>query len=212
MSDDWKTIKYSTAIRLMEPGDVLLFRGFSLVSFLISGFTDSVYTHAAVVDKFELDGTPYCEILQFREFRGGVASNLWRDVLKYSGKIDVFRPERSVEASDFDAKTGEIKTITVPFDSAKFVAKMRKLTGQDYGYARILAFWLRIVPFVRLFVPRRANNLAPKRFDFPVCSTSVAWSAYRTGYFFIRKNPNWTTPGDLSDSPRLSYLFTLEKD
>lgn len=212
MKNNLKTIKFSEAVPLLQPGDALLYRGFSFVSFLISGYTDSVYTHAALVDKFELDGAPYCELLQFREFKGGLATSLMRDVEKYSGKIDVFRPERSVEVNEYDDVNRSIKTVCVPFEANKILSKMRKMTGEQYGYAQILALWLRAIPFVRFFTPKSVANLSPEKIRFPVCSTSVAFCFSKTGYYLVRKNPNWTTPGDLSVSPRLSYLFTLTKD
>lgn len=207
-----KKVKFSDAAPMIERGDVLLYRGFSFVSFLISGFTDSVYTHVAVVDKFDLDGEPFCELVQFREFKGGMASSLWRDVEKYSGKIDVFRPERSAEVSEYDETTKSVKTVAVPFDSERVLSKMRKITGQEYGYARILALWFRAAPLARFFTPKSVLNATPERLVFPVCSSSVSWCFSKTGYLLVRKNPNWTTPGDLAYSPRLSYLFTLEKD
>lgn len=214
MRDAIINVGFSDARGLLEPCDVLLFRGRSPLSRMISGYTGSFYTHAAVADKFPLDDTPnYCEILQFREGKGGVISSLWREVEKYSGRIDVYRPEKTTSLYRFNPETKEITTEKIEFSPNRVLMAMRKLSGLQYGYWRIFLFWLRVAPFVRIFrIKKRPLFWKVDEIKLPVCSTSVAWAFAKTGYFLTAQDPNWTTPGDLGRSPRLSYLFTLVAD
>ena len=209
-------IPFTDAIPLLETGDVALFRGCSLLSWLISGYTDSKYTHVGLVKRDEEERI--VELVEFREFKGGRSSNLETAVKDASGRIDIYRPVDPFVTltPEWDAEGNlQLTTDEIPFEGKRVVRALKILTGQPYGMSRILWLWLRKAVFLRMlmsFVPEKSEDVNAA-LECPVCSTSVAYVFNRSGYLLLNnKNPNLVEPGEIALSPHLQYLFTLTAD
>lgn len=209
-------VPFSRAVPLLNTGDVALFRGCSVISLLISGYTDSKYTHVGLIKVDDHD--KICELVEFREFKGGRTSNLERAVESASGRIDIYRPiDPFVTLTpEWDADGNlQLSTEEIPFEGKRVVRALKLLTGHPYGWSRVLWIWLRKAVFLRLFtsfVPEKGDDVNAE-LDCPVCSTSVAYVFNRSGFLLLNnKNPNLVEPGEIALSPRLQYLFTLSSD
>ena len=88
---------------------------------------------------------------------------------------------------------------------------MRKLTALPYGWRRI--WWMAKHKMAGLRFFYKPDDLmidTVKDVVYPVCSTAVSYSFNKNGYDLItNRSDEWTEPGQISMSPRLSYLFTL---
>ena len=85
-------IKYEEAESILQEGDILLFRGKGLISFLIQRYTGGIHSHVALASK--CNDTWMC--VEFREFKGGRSVSLESQVKDNPTNIDVFRPIRSI--------------------------------------------------------------------------------------------------------------------
>lgn len=211
-----RLVPFSDAIPLLETGDVALFRGCSLLSWLISGYTDSKYTHVGLIRRDDAD--KIVELVEFREFKGGRSANLEISVNNAPGRIDIYRPVDPFVTltPEWDSEGNlQLTTDEIPFDGKRVVRALKILTGQPYGMSRILWMWLRKAIFLRLFtsfIPEK-NDDVNAEIECPVCSTSVAYVFNRSGFLLLNnKNPNFVEPGEIALSPHLQYLFTLTAD
>ena len=218
---NFRSTAVENVIDKLQTGDVLLYRGRGVASFFISGLTDSRYTHVGIL--FFENGEPMVKIVDkpsrldrafvahFREWKGGIIVSLKREVKRYRGRIDVYRPSKEfpVVAINFD---GTVNESTIPYDGNRVANKIKALTGIDYGWSRIAVLWARKWFGLRLFTKKTGEVTdihAP--LISPVCSSSIAWCFNTCGYVLVNnKNPNLVTPADLAESPHLHYLYTLE--
>lgn len=222
-----RSVQFNDVKHLINEADVLLFRGQGIASWFISKGSQSRYTHVALASWSNGNTNRADGILECVEFRegsliaglfnknaagGGRAVNLENIVKDYCGQIDVYRPATIIRqitiSEDFLAKEEEIV-----LDPKAVTRAMRKMTGLPYGWKRI--WWImkhKMAGFRML--PYDGDDLANDTFGkliYPVCSTAVAHCFNSTSYDLIRnKSDNWTEPGDVAMSSRLSYLFTLE--
>lgn len=209
-------IKYSDAIDLMENGDILLFRGKGLVSWLIKTYSHGEYSHVAILDMSEK--IPMC--CEMREFKGGRCVSLETQV-KGSSIIDVFRPvgevtydqtNSYVDPSDEQVKYN-VSKITKRFtDEVKnnIVLRIMKMSGTDYGWLNIISMVKHYIPIFRLLKPKTQDDEERK---LHVCSTAVSYclrKEYEDPVPFLPDH--MVTPSDLSRSPLLKYQFTIEKE
>ncbi len=220
-------LTYQKAKPLINEADVLLFRGKGWVSFFIQKAAESPYSHVGVASWVNgrhntKDGILDC--VEFREGKGGRAVNLEIQVNNLPGQIDVYRPIPSVTQWKFcpnpnfivkqQAEVGQEPFILLRnnLDAKQVTDTMRRMTGLPYGWKRI--WWLakhKMVGF-RLFTD--VNSLMCDTLEdvvYPVCSTTVAYAFNKAGFDLIHnKCDQWTEPGDIARSARLSYLFTLD--
>jgi hypothetical protein len=126
--------------------------------------------------------------IEMLQWKGGVIGQLSRQVKRWPGKCDVFRPRR-------------------PYMGYAATTRMIRLVGQHYGwsdFARIVA--RRILPR-----PLRVRTV-DEGIDTPrVCSAAVAWAVQEGGLIappFGLKDLD-VMPADLADSSFADYLFTL---
>ncbi len=218
--------KYSDVKSLIREGDVLLYRGTGWFSFLVRAYGESRYTHCGLASWWNGDANTSYGILESVEFRegsflsglfgssgggGGRSINLDREIKKYSGKIDVYRPTQNFGYHKFDPikKTTEYSKIS--FDGRAVTRTLRHMTGLPYGWKKV---WF--VAKYRLFCLGLYNNYEALMNDsvqeiiYPVCSSVLAYAFNSNNFDLIKnKSDDWTSPGDIANSPRLSYLFTL---
>lgn len=198
-------IKFRQARNIIREGDVLLFRGQSWASYFISVAGEGVHTHVGVASWHD----DLLECVEFKEWRGGRAVNLQRQVNENPGLIDVFRPVDTF--ASFDFRDGQVHSIKKKFDAKCVTDNMRKLTGLPYGWKRI--WWIFRHKAIGLRLWRDNGQLVDdtvKELIYPVCSTSLAWAFSSCGFDLVKqRSDQWTEPADIARSARLSYLFTL---
>ena len=209
MSGNKIFLTYDVAKEHLQEGDILLFRGKRIFSFFIKRMSRSKYSHVGIASWH--NGTNgMWEIIEFRGIRGGRTVSLEQIVKSEPGIIDVYRPGQ-IEKLTFHPETQIVESVIIPYPQKKVTLKMRELTGPGYGWKRIFLFLLWYIPILR-FVYNMDDIVSDKITDivYPVCSTSIAYSASINKYDFVHnKADNWTQPADIASSNSLSYLFTL---
>uniref|UniRef100_A0A6M3LFB9 Putative peptidase n=1 Tax=viral metagenome TaxID=1070528 RepID=A0A6M3LFB9_9ZZZZ len=206
-------IPYEKARPLIQEGDVLLVRGNRWFSFFIKKFTQSPYSHVALAswhngnDKTE----SILEIVEFRLFIGGASRNLSRVVDKKHKLIDVYRPSPHRCDLEYRPDNGVLINETT-YDGKAVTNTMRELTALPYSilkiglFARGYSFGLRFLSNLNII-----SDDTLRQSTSHVCSTSVAYSMNANGYDLVKNKADLRTePGDLSKSPLLNYLFTIE--
>jgi len=220
-------IPYSQGKVLVNEADVLLFRGSGWASYFLSRSGKSTYTHVAMASWINGRANTPDGILECVEFRegspiaglfnsnaagSGRAVNLSREVNKYPGCIDVYRPIPYCTKWVFDEEKEDLKLERTFLVHKDVTDTMRKLTGLPYGWRRI--WWLakQSMAGFRLFTDVESlQDDESGDIIYPVCSTAVAYCFNKNGFDLINnKSDEWTEPGDVARSARLSYLFTLE--
>ena len=200
-------VKLEEAKKYIKDADVLLFRPspFPSVGWFISKYTQSPYSHVALV---HWRGDSLICVEQ-REFKGGRAVSLERQVEENPGRIDVFRALSKLVVPSLD--NGEVVNEKVVFRdeiAQEIINSAYKMTGEQYGWKNILEIAKGYLPFFRLKQKKINDEVISQSH---VCSTLVAQS-YRLHYIdpcpFI--NDAQVTPGDLARSRLFSYLFTIE--
>jgi len=207
------TLCYKEAKHLIQEADVLLFRGRSLISYFIGRAGETSYTHVGVASWVNgaRDPNSLLELVEFREAKGGRSTNLEVAVTEHPFEIDVYRPIPTWLKWEFDNESKTTTLISNSFNGKAVTRTMRKMTGLPYGYKRI--WWMLKHKLVgwRLFY-KVEDLMADEVQDvvYPVCSTAVAYSFNVNGYDLIHnRSDEWTEPGQIAESARLSYLFTL---
>jgi hypothetical protein len=193
---------------LLQEGDVLFYRGSSWIAWFIKRFGEGNYSHVAVASK----PNGHWEVLQMKEFRGAVIWPLHKDISKYSGNIDIFRPVPYFKNLTFNKETNSVESYTINFDGRRITNCMREMSGNGYGYLRILLMWLFRIGLLQFFVDVTSDK---KRDDITsvVCSTAVSQCFSNTGYDLIpNRADRYIDPSMMSRSPLLNYLFTLTKE
>lgn len=205
-----KIIKYSDAEKLIEEGDVLLFRHgeFPSIGWWISMYTGGAYSHVGVAHRH--DEHLFC--VEFREFIGGRAVSLATQVKKFPNTIDVFRPAKKISNAVLEDEA--VKYIDREFSpeiAKEITGTVIRLTGQNYGWYNIWKIVQYYIPILRLTRERSLKDTLEATIF--VCSTAVA-HAFRKHYYdpvnFVPDDI--TTPVDLSRSPIFNYLFTIGTD
>ena len=197
-------ISINTEGHKIANGDVLLFRaGTSLVSRLISGAGRGRHCHAAIATWWS--GDLFC--LEVREWFGGRAILLEREVARRPGLIDVYRLVDELRTPGRVA--GPV--VTGPeFDMLPVLAKMRRFAGGNYGWWSVLRAALYHLPILRLALKPMTDDQMENGHP-PYCSQAVSYS-YRAGGG-VDLVPNSadcvTEPADLARSGLLQYKFTL---
>lgn len=181
-------VPFTRALPFMANADLLLWRRRGAISIAGRG----VHTHAALFGWW--DRQPM--VLEVREWIGGRATTLERQVRRYSGRIDVFRANASA---------------CWEFDRDKALAFMRELAGCDYGWGSTLAAAVLHLPIVRCFKKADTDDSTEVAWP-PNCSHAVARSTRLGGG--VDPVPNLadhlTEPADLARSAFYSYFATLE--
>jgi hypothetical protein len=199
-------VEYDKAEEILQEGDILLFRGKGLISFLIQRYTGGLHSHVALASK--CNDVWMC--VEFREFKGGRSVSLKNQVGKNPTNIDVFRPLSSVSFQ----KMNEDKTITTVNKTYtnemahSMTQDIISWTGQEYGWKNIFQMFSRFLPGIRLLRGQDTNDEDVARAK--VCSTAVA-IALRKEYMdpvpYLADDR--VSPADLARSPLLQYLFTI---
>ena len=208
----YQYLNFHIAKEYIQEGDVLLFRGKGFVPYLIKVASQGPYTHVGLASwVFNRNGNAeYLECVEFREWKGGRAVNLEKQVKFYNKQIDVYRATNPFYENYF--LDGEIHTVEHRFWGRSVTNCLREVTGIPYGWKRI--WWLGKHHFLgtRLWLPKESDedNLE-EELIYPVCSTIIAHCYHKhfTDLTHNRSNSRME-PSDIARSPLLNYLFTLE--
>jgi len=207
-------VPYHEAEQYIKEGDVLLFRGRGLSSWLIKRYGSGVHSHAAMAH-WDNDNL---ECIEFREFKGGRAVSLKSQVETHPDNIDIFRPARQIHSMNFsgwpenmEAYDREEQIDIFNEDTAKEVTDvMLQLTGLPYGWKNIWKLAKHYLPFARL---AKQNIKDDDPMNVFVCSTAVAY-AFRKAYIdpvpYLADSA--VMPADLARSALFKYQFTISKD
>lgn len=191
----------------MREADVLLFSGVSLISKFIRRFTGSEWSHIGVLSH---NKDNMQEVLEFREWKGGL-HRPFIDVLRESNKqIDVFRPVYLFQSQSYNKKTKKIEVSETHFRPKRVTNTFRGMLSMPYSWKRIAYLSKFYLLGARLLYNNGETTLDdPTRDLFPVCSTAVAHAFNLNGFDLVKnRSDSRTVPGDLAMSARLSYLFT----
>ena len=192
-------ITYSQAKSLIKEGDVLLFQGKGMLSWLIKRYGSGVHSHVGIA---HWDGK-HLQCVEFREFKGGRSISLKSQVDENLADIDVFRAAKTIEYDDIKYELTEVVT-------SKISSILILLTGLPYGWKNIWKLVKHYTPLLRLAPQNMKDDDPTKVF---VCSTAVAY-AYRMAYVdpvpYLADTA--VAPADLARSALFKYQFTIEKD
>ncbi len=217
-------LPYKEATSCLQEGDVLLFRGTTLVSKLIGSMTETPYSHVGVAS-YVNGNQGIWKCIEFREGSfiagmfnsnaagGGRSINLEHIVKQYSELIDVYRPITIFDRIVFNERSRKTRSYKKKFNGKKVTRIMEKMTGLPYGWRRIWWMIRHKLLFIRWFNNWKDDLSLDELQDivYPVCSTAVAYAFNINGYDLVHnRSDQWTEPGDIAKSPRLNYLFTLQ--
>ena len=205
-------IPYDEAEKLMEEGDILLFRSTGIISALIKMAGQGAYSHAAITAK----NNGYTSCIEFREWFSSREINLknyFLDCKRKKTEIDIYRPIPIFGKLKFDFATQKIIYKEIKFNGKLVTNCMKKLTGLPYSYKRI---WLLLK--IKLFkwkilknIEKITNDLPTDELIMPVCSTVIAHCFSVYGFDILyNKSDEYTEPSYIALSTRLCYLFTLD--
>lgn len=221
-----KFYKYEEIKTKIDEGDILLFRGKGLIAKLIGSSTKTPYSHIGVASWTNGNVHTQEGILECIEFRegsllagifglsgggGGRSVNLCQQVKKYSGCIDVYRPNPIFFNYTVDKENKSFILTKKDFDGKKVTATMRRMTGLPYGWRRIWWMFKHQLLMYKFFGNRDSLiNDQLQDIIYPVCSTAVAYSFNSNGYDLVNnRSDQWTEPGDIALSTNIHYLGTL---
>lgn len=205
-----KHLNFQDAQALLREGDVLLFRGGGLFSFLIKRAGEGLYSHVGLASAVGTNGGKMWECVEFREWKGGRSVNLLRYLQQHNSiHIDVYRPVSVIKKID-NITYNEIDII---FNAKTLTNHMRSLTGLPYGWNRIIYIMQKKIPFLRgLYNIERSSDddiIIDEAKGF-ICSTAVSYCFTKIGYDLLHNRSDLAMePSDIARSPLLFYLFTI---
>lgn len=212
MSKEYIKIPFEQAKDLLKEGDILLFRGSGIISNLIKIAGAGAYSHVAIASCVNDEW----EVIEFREWLGGRSVNLYNyliDSIKSKSYIDVYRSTDEYTSLFFNYIDKKLIRKKVKFDGKKVTQCMRNLTGLPYSYKRIF-----LILKIKLFklnllrnIEKITSNIPTDEIVYPVCSTVISHCFSRNKFGLLKnRSDEYMEPSDISRSPYLNYLFTLD--
>lgn len=185
-----KTIKFADALQIMEPADLLLYRGTSYASQAIRLASLSPYSHASMV-AFRTDDTDKSVpiLIEVLQWWGGRDLDLQQEVERHPGGYELRKANADNRWPEFNRR--------------RAVERMYQFRGTTYGWGRIGLASLAFLPIVRLFqkvdaflVDDEASLKTP-----PFCSMAYAIACDHGGVDPVDDlKHSMTTPGHLAQS------------
>lgn len=200
---------------LIEDGDVILFKmpSFPSVGWFVGKITGSQYSHVAIAEKTEKG----INCIEYKEFAKSRIYSL-TNYIKEGKIVDIYRSSQILSLPYLDSPPvinghkPHIKYSNLYFTPGirkKIVNEAKGLIGKNYGYINIIKIFLTLIPFIRFFTNKSDINITPKNM---VCSTLVEY-CYRKYWIELNSSisDSFVTPGDISNSSVLLYLFTISE-
>ncbi|MCP5106307.1 MAG: hypothetical protein GY950_23175 [bacterium] len=175
-----KKISYKGVRNEVKNGDILMYKGTSLISKIIRKFTHSEYSHAGIAVWWN-DRLMVMEAVG----KGVVVTPLSRNIRHYKGNVEWFAFE------------GEIEDNT----RRDIVTTAQKELGKNYDTWKIFWFGVKIFFKFNMNVPENPDKSIPASRFF--CSQFVAWIYYSKGIdLVIEKANKYTSPDDIVKSEK----------
>jgi hypothetical protein len=170
-------MKLSDALPDIKTGDVVLFSGRGLWSWLIQVRTRSVYTHAGVVLRLKANGHERVSVLEALE----------------PGGVRLHPLDRYVEAGE----TVDWYEVTDPAVNREAVASFAlKQWGKRYAWRQVFWSFSRLAWLVRRLLGRPLRDVDPQRwFCSELVAAALAYAGCRTEEGIV---PVETAPGDVA--------------
>lgn len=174
----------------IRDGDILLYKGQTVVSRLIEFFTRSEYSHAGIAAWWN-------ERLMVVEatHKGVFVDTLRRSIGRYNGDVEWWSCKKEIKI-DQPARNQMVKYA-------------QKLLGSEFAFGGLLLFPCKQIICFVIDLFKRGPLRKVKRF---FCSSLVS-AIYNHINLDLRKDKNdlFTSPADISNSPLLCYRATLNK-
>lgn len=200
-------VPYNVARQHIQDGDMLAYRPkwWHLVGQLIATVGRSPVSHTAMAHKE--NGS--LEAIAMR-IAGGSRDRLSVEVRKYPGRIDVYRPSKTITRHFVNSDGVQEQELDCDYEKMVYLA--RTMVGRRYGWLSIACIAFRFLPVVRLFVRSPRDDVSIAGRD-PFCSGMYSWTCKKA---YTDPVPGFanrdTTPGELTRNPLFSYLFTLDRE
>lgn len=203
-------VPYKEIRPLLRDGDIALFRGKTVFSWLLKKAGAGVYSHVGCVGRHG----DYLELIELREGVGGRIVSFDRVLKVYNGQIDIYRPLESITVPVLVNKDGvlleEKKTYT--YDGAKVAECMRELAGAQYDWAGIIRLSTLHLAFLRWYYRTDTGYFEDKPkfiYNKYFCSDSVSKCVREQFYDPVKnRSDKGTDPNDLARTPLLNYFCT----
>lgn len=176
----------------LRVGDVLLTRGRSWISRMISRRGRGPWSHAGML----IECRGQWVVAEVREWYGGRMRPLAAEVRDSAGQLDVFR----------------FRFPTHDAQRERILRQMADFAGRPYSYGQVLAAALKHTYFLGWASPPTLQEAIDRPGAPLFCSQAVAL-AFEAGGFDLVPNlaSRYTEPSDLARSSCLRYVCTLEK-
>jgi len=212
MRSDYLEVSYHDVRKHIQDGDVLLHRGTSLRSKFISVAGLSPYSHAGMAGWANGDpGNMYNRLMTYEMRTTGGQGTSLSAYIEAGSKVDVYRVS-DVHTEHSWSQGGDSPVQSqAGYDRKKAVSIMRDFCrpGQ-YGKMHLLWTALLHAPVLRFFFSQPTDDELEDRTRPPYCSEAVAYALRKSFTDVVRNTPDhYTSPGALSRSPLLHYMFTI---
>ena len=189
---------YASIRDQVKDGDLLLFRGRSLLSRIIRKFTSSPYTHAGIAMWWQPEGLSRRRLLVFEAIgKGIVLSPASRAVDQYDGRVDWYWLTDQARQA---------------LDTERLFALALAQLGKRFGALGLVVYALRYI-LARLRIMDMEGGEDAKNPRAMFCSWYVSYVFKGAGYDVDPKHKNGlTSPADLRDSEGTEYGGTLRYD
>ena len=167
----------------MRDGDLVFFKGTSLISKVIAAMGGCPVTHVGMIAKVDLNPRAKSVLLlEMREFIGGRMVSLANEVENRKGEM-YWIPLDPLNRFDLDRDA--------------IVDKMVEFTGKQYNYWQVIRAGISHLPFLRFFFKPSLEDVLSK--DLPLfCSACCGYAIQHGGHDTVHFLANaWTEPCDL---------------
>lgn len=200
---------------LIKTGDILALRAKGVLSWLIRTAGRSQHSHVEMAQWIDED----LECVGFCELSGGRSINFESVIAAHHCLWDVFRLSDQAEIRWLDDHQVE-QVHLLRIDRERMVRKLRKMTGQKYGWLTV--WWAALRHLTPGMLPAVVKDDDQCIYP-PFCSQAIARACRqahettvdgrRVTVDLVRFLPDWLTePADLVRSPLLHYMFSICPD
>jgi len=202
---------YDEARSEIQTGDVLLYRGKSIMSRCIQTASQGPYSHVGLAGW--VNGSEYARLFAYEmhAFAGGSATHLRSHAELWPGQIDVYHVSDMHVVFKQDSQNGKLQGYPKTYNRRKAMALMAEFCEPGaYGWHHLCVNALIHLPIIRWWVRPPTDDQINDRSRPPFCSEAVAYVLKHAFTDVVLNTPDhWTKPYDLAQSPLLHYKFTL---
>ena len=197
---------------LIHNGDFLLWRPTSWAGKLICWFTGQEYSHVSMaVWVLHDDKRDYLYNAEMIQFHGGRRERLSKQVARWPGACDVYRPKNQ-HSDELIDKDGKKYRKRVRYNGKDAAYQMLFLMSRPYGWRDF--FWIALNLVLDVTLPKKQEDSSDPDAS-RVCSAAVSYAARVGGGIDVgaivgHNMPDaLTTPGVFADPKVSRYIATL---